>query len=45
VADAADDGLAVICGVLAGIRRVLQLQEETRQLQAKLARFRELAGA
>jgi MerR family transcriptional regulator/heat shock protein HspR len=30
---------------LAGIRRVLQLQEETRQLQAELARLRELAGA
>ena len=29
---------------LAGIRRVLQLQEETRQLQAELARLRELAG-
>ena len=30
---------------LAGIRRVLQLQEETRQLQADLARLRELTGA
>jgi MerR family transcriptional regulator/heat shock protein HspR len=30
---------------LAGIRRVLQLQEETRQLQAELARLRELTGA
>ncbi len=29
---------------LTGIRRVLQLQEETRQLQAELARLRELAG-
>lgn len=29
---------------LAGIRRVLQLQEETRQLQAELARLRELVG-
>jgi DNA-binding transcriptional MerR regulator len=29
---------------LAGIRRVLQLQEETRQLQAAVARLRELAG-
>ena len=29
---------------LAGIRRVLQLEEETRQLQAELARLRELAG-
>jgi MerR family transcriptional regulator, heat shock protein HspR len=29
---------------LAGIRRVLQLQEETRQLQAELARLRELSG-
>jgi hypothetical protein len=29
---------------LAGIRRVLQLQEETRQLQAELARLRDLAG-
>jgi MerR family transcriptional regulator/heat shock protein HspR len=29
---------------LAGIRRVLQLQEETRQLQAELARLRELTG-
>ena len=30
---------------LAGIRRVLQLQEETRELQAELARLRELVGA
>jgi MerR family transcriptional regulator, heat shock protein HspR len=29
---------------LAGIRRVLQLEEETRQLQAELARLRELVG-
>jgi MerR family transcriptional regulator, heat shock protein HspR len=29
---------------LAGIRRVLQLQEETRQLQAELTRLRELLG-
>jgi MerR family transcriptional regulator/heat shock protein HspR len=29
---------------LAGIRRVLALPEETRQLQAELARMRELAG-
>jgi MerR family transcriptional regulator, heat shock protein HspR len=29
---------------LAGIRRVLQLQEETRQLQAELARLRALAA-
>ena len=29
---------------LAGIRRVLQLQEETRQLQAELTRLRALAG-
>jgi MerR family transcriptional regulator, heat shock protein HspR len=29
---------------LAGIRRVLQLQEETRQLQAELARLRERVG-
>jgi MerR family transcriptional regulator/heat shock protein HspR len=42
--------LAEICALaagglnLAGIRRVLQLQEETRQLQAELARLRELAG-
>ena len=45
------DRLAEICALtadglnLAGIRRVLQLQEETRQLQAELARLRELAGA
>jgi MerR family transcriptional regulator, heat shock protein HspR len=43
------DRLAEICALtadglnLAGIRRVLQLQEETRQLQAELARLRELA--
>jgi MerR family transcriptional regulator, heat shock protein HspR len=42
--------LAEICALtadglnLAGIRRVLQLQEETRQLQAELARLRALAG-
>ncbi len=42
--------LAEICALtadglnLAGIRRVLQLQEETRQLQAELARLRELGG-
>jgi MerR family transcriptional regulator, heat shock protein HspR len=42
--------LAEICTLtadglnLAGIRRVLQLQEETRQLQAELARVRELTG-
>jgi MerR family transcriptional regulator/heat shock protein HspR len=29
---------------LAGIRRVLQLQEETRRLQAEVARLQELAG-
>jgi hypothetical protein len=29
---------------LAGIRRVLALQEETRQLQAELARLRARAG-
>ena len=44
------DRLAEICALtadglnLAGIRRVLQLQEETRQLQAELARLRGLAG-
>jgi MerR family transcriptional regulator/heat shock protein HspR len=44
------DRLAEICALtadglnLAGIRRVLQLQEETRQLQAELARLREMAG-
>jgi MerR family transcriptional regulator, heat shock protein HspR len=43
------DRLAEICALtsdglnLAGIRRVLQLQEETRQLQAELGRLRELA--
>ena len=42
--------LAQICALtadglnLAGIRRVLELQEETRQLQAELARLRALAG-
>ena len=42
--------LAEICALtadglnLAGIRRVLELQEETRQLQAELARLRALAG-
>jgi len=45
------DRLAEICALtadglnLAGIRRVLELQAETRQLQAELARVRELAGA
>jgi MerR family transcriptional regulator, heat shock protein HspR len=45
------DRLAEICTLtadglnLAGIRRVLQLQEETRQLQAELARVRELTAA
>jgi DNA-binding transcriptional MerR regulator len=44
------DRLQEICALtadglnLAGIRRVLQLQEETRQLQAELARLRVLAG-
>ena len=44
------DRLQEICALtadglnLAGIRRVLALQEETRQLQAELARLRELAG-
>ncbi|HEY2127931.1 MAG TPA: helix-turn-helix transcriptional regulator [Streptosporangiaceae bacterium] len=43
------DRLAEICSLtadglnLAGIRRVLQLQKETRQLQAELARLRDLA--
>ena len=42
--------LAQICALtadglnLAGIRRVLALQEETRQLQAELARLKDLAG-
>jgi DNA-binding transcriptional MerR regulator len=42
------DRLAEICALtadglnLAGIRRVLRMQEETRQLQAELARLREL---
>jgi MerR family transcriptional regulator/heat shock protein HspR len=45
------DRLAEICALtadglnLAGIRRVLQLQEETRQLQAEVARLRELTDA
>src|SRR5690242_8193744 len=45
------DRLAEICALtadglnLAGIRRVLQLQEETRQLQAEVARLRELSSA
>jgi MerR family transcriptional regulator, heat shock protein HspR len=44
------DRLLEICALtadglnLAGIRRVLQLREETRQLQAELNRLRELAG-
>jgi MerR family transcriptional regulator, heat shock protein HspR len=44
------DRLAQICSLtadglnLAGIRRVLQLQEETRQLHAELARLQALAG-
>jgi MerR family transcriptional regulator/heat shock protein HspR len=44
------DRLAEICSLtadglnLAGIRRVLQMQEETRQLQVELARLRDLAG-
>ncbi len=44
------DRLAEICALtadglnLAGIRRVLQMQEETRQLQAELARLRERLG-
>ena len=44
------DRLEQICALtaeglnLAGIRRVLQLQEETRQLQAELTRLRDLAG-
>jgi MerR family transcriptional regulator/heat shock protein HspR len=44
------DRLQEICALtadglnLAGIRRVLELQEETRQLQAELARLRELAS-
>ena len=44
------DRLPEICALtadglnLAGIRRVLEMQEETRQLQAELARLRELAG-
>jgi MerR family transcriptional regulator, heat shock protein HspR len=45
------DRLAEICALtadglnLVGIRRVLELQAETRQLQAELARLRELADA
>ena len=45
------DRLAEICALtadglnLAGIRRVLELQEETRRLQAELARLRELADS
>jgi MerR family transcriptional regulator, heat shock protein HspR len=44
------DRLTEICALtadglnLAGIRRVLQMQEETRQLQAEVARLRQLAG-
>jgi MerR family transcriptional regulator/heat shock protein HspR len=44
------DRLAQICALtaeglnLAGIRRVLALQQETRRLQAELARLRALAG-
>ena len=44
------DRLQEICALtadglnLAGIRRVLQMQEETRQLQAELARMRKLAA-
>lgn len=44
------DRLHKICALtgeglnMAGIRRVLQLQQETRALQAELARLRELAG-
>jgi MerR family transcriptional regulator, heat shock protein HspR len=45
------DRLAEICALtadglnLAGIRRVLQLQQETRQLQAELARLQEMADS
>jgi MerR family transcriptional regulator, heat shock protein HspR len=45
------DRLAEICALtadglnLAGIRRVLQMQQETRQLQAELARLREMADS
>ena len=45
------DRLEQICALtadglnLAGIRRVLQMQEETRQLQAEVARLRELLGS
>jgi len=44
------DKLAEICALtadglnLAGIRRVLELQAETRRLQAELARLKDLAG-
>jgi len=44
------DRLEQICALtadglnLAGIRRVLQMQEETRQLHAELVRLRELLG-
>jgi MerR family transcriptional regulator/heat shock protein HspR len=44
------DRLQQICALtadglnMAGIRRVLELQEETRQLQAELARLQALAG-
>jgi MerR family transcriptional regulator, heat shock protein HspR len=44
------DRLQEICALtadglnLAGIRRVLQLQEDVRQLQAELARLRQLTG-
>ncbi len=44
------DRLQQICALtadglnLAGIRRVLQLQEETRRLEAELARLRQLTG-
>ncbi len=44
------DRLQEICALtgeglnMAGIRRVLQLQEETRRLQAELARLRETTG-
>ena len=44
------DRLQAICGLsadglnLAGIRRVLELQEETRRLQAELAALHELAA-
>ena len=44
------DRIAEICALtadglnLAGIRRVLALQEETRQLQAEVARLRDMTG-